>query len=138
MRVVPQLIAHLRADATVSGIVGNKIYADYPPQGDDYPFVTLTINSGMAYGTLSNCSAKGYSARCQIEAIGETRSQTEQLMEAIEDSIAGMQSGDSTHPINGVAVADGFDWLLMTPTDGSDQRVFVCSQDFHVDYIRII
>ena len=138
MRVVPQLIAHLRADANLSPLVGNRIYADYPPQGSAEPFIVLTILSGQAYGTVDNCQVRAYSARLEVDVLAETRSQTEELIELVEDSIDGFNSSDSTHPIQGVTLNDGLDWELLTPKDGSDERRFLCSQDYEIHYTRNI
>ena len=136
MRVIPQVIAHLRADTNITAIVGNNIFADYPPQGVAEPFLVLTILSGQAYGTVSNCSVRAYSARLEVDVLGITRSQTEDLIELVEDSIDGFTSSDATHPIQGITVNDGLDWELLTPKDGSDERRFLCSQDFEIHYLR--
>ena len=136
MRVIPQVIAHLRADTSITALVGNNIFADYPPQGVTEPFLVLTILSGQAYGTVNNCSVRAYSARLEVDVLGVTRSQTEEIIELVEDSIDGFTSSDATHPIQGITVNDGLDWELLTPKDGSDERRFLCSQDFEIHYLR--
>ncbi len=138
MRVIPQVIAHLRADTDLAAIVGDRIFADYPPQGAVEPFVVLTILSGQAYGTVNNQPVRAYSARLEIDVLAETRAVTEQVIELAEDSIDGFVSTDSTHPIQGITVNDGLDWQLLTPKDGSDERRFLCSQDFEIHYTRNI
>ncbi len=138
MRVIPQVIAHLRADTNITALVGNNIFADYPPQGVVEPFLVLTILSGQAFGTVDNCPVRAYSARLEIDVLGVTRSQTEEIIEAVEDSIDGFTSADSTHPIQGITVNNGLDWELLTPKDGSDERRFLCSQDFEIHYTRNI
>jgi len=138
MRIIPQIIAHLRADTDITAQVGNRIFADYPPQGVDEPFIVLTILSGQAYGTVDNCSVRAYSARLEIDVLAETRAQTESIIELVEDSIDGFTSSDSTHPIQGVTVNNGIDWELLVPKDGSDERRFLCSQDYEVHYTRNI
>ncbi len=138
MRVIPQVIAHLRADTNITALIGNNIFADYPPQGVVEPFLVLTILSGQAFGTVDNCPVRAYSARLEIDVLGVTRSQTEEIIEAVEDSIDGFTSADSTHPIQGITVNNGLDWELLTPKDGSDERRFLCSQDFEIHYTRNI
>ena len=138
MRIIPQIIAHLRADTDIAALVGNRIFADYPPQGVDEPFIVLTILSGQAYGTVNNCPVRAYSARLEIDVLAETRAQTESIIELVEDSIDGFTSSDSTHPIQGVTVNNGIDWELLVPKDGSDERRFLCSQDYEVHYTRNI
>ena len=138
MRVIPQVIAHLRQDTDLAAIVGDRIYADYPPQGALEPFVVLSILSGQAYGTVNNQPVRAYSARLEVDTLAETRAVTEQVIELVEDSIDGFVSADSTHPIQGITVSDGLDWELLTPKDGSDERRFLCSQDFEIHYTRNI
>jgi hypothetical protein len=138
MRIIPQIIAHLRADTDIAAQVENRIFADYPPQGVDEPFIVLTILSGQAYGTVDNCSVRAYSARLEIDVLAETRAQTESIIELVENSIDGFTSSDSTHPIQGVTVNNGIDWELLVPKDGSDERRFLCSQDYEVHYTRNI
>lgn len=137
MRPVPQIIAMLRADTAVAAIVGSSIFADYPPQDHPYPLVVLTIPSGVAFGTVDNSSVRAYSSRLTVDVACDSRALTEQLMEAIEDTLDGFSSADSTHPIQGVTVNEAFTWELLTPKDGSDERAFVCSQDYLIDYKRI-
>ena len=136
MRIVPQIIAHLRADAAITALVGNNIFADYPPQGVVEPFLVITILSGQAYGTVDNSTVRAYSARLEIDVLGVTRSQTEEIIELTENSIDGFSSSDTTHPIQGITITGGIEWELLTPKDGSDERRFLCSQDYEVHYLR--
>ena len=138
MRIIPQVIQHLRADNNITAVVGNNIFADYPPQGVAEPFIVLTILSGSAYGTVNNQSVRAYSARLEVDIVGVTRSQTENVIEMIEDSIDGFSSRDSTHSIQGITVNGGLEWELLLPKDGSDERRFLCSQDFEIHYTRKI
>jgi len=137
MRPVPQIIAMLRADANVTAEIGDKIFADYPPQGMEYPLVVLSVTSGVAFGCVDNGNIRAYSSRLAVEVASNTRAQAEAIIEAIEDALDGFATADSTHPIGGVTVNEAFSWELLTPKDGSDERAFVCSQDYLIDYRRI-
>ena len=137
MRPVPQIIAMLRADANVTAEIGDKIFADYPPQGVEYPLVVLSVTSGVAFGCVDNGNIRAYSSRLAVEVASNTRAQAEAIIEAIEDALDGFATADSTHPIGGVTVNEAFSWELLTPKDGSDERAFVCSQDYLIDYRRI-
>ena len=136
MRPVPQLIALLRADPTVTDLVGQRIYADNPPQDDDLPIVVLTISSTTTRATLDNCQVKTYSARLKLDIVCSSRSKAEDAQEAIEDALVGYTSADSTHPIQGVTVESGTSWELVAPADGSDERGYWCSQEFFINYAR--
>lgn len=136
MRPTPQIITALKADPTVSGVVGTKVFADYPPQGTSEPFIVLTIPSGEAHGTVNNCNVRAYSARLTVDVVCDTRAQTESAIEAIEDVLDGFTSTDSTHPIQGITIQTALEWEMLTPKDGSDKRIFICSQDYQIHYRR--
>jgi len=136
LRVVPQLIAALRNNAEVQAVVGNNIYADYPPQGVDPPFLVLSNPSGQAFGTVSNCQVKAYSARITVDIVCDTRASTEIGIEAIEDLLDGFSSEVQDFPISGTTLDGGISWDVLTPKDGSDERAFICSQDYQVHYRR--
>ena len=135
-RPTPQLITLLKADTAVSAEVGAAIFADYPPQGQAEPFVVLTTPSGTSHGTVNNCQTRAYSARLNVDVVCDTRAQTESTIEAIEDVLDGHSSTDSTHPIQGVTIESGIQWEMLTPKDGSDKRVFICTQDYLIHYRR--
>ena len=136
MQTVPQLITRLRSDPSVTDKVGQRIYADNPPQDDDLPFVVLTISSTNARATIDNCQIRLYTARLKVDIICESRSAAEAAQEAIEDSIVGYTSQDATHPIQGVTVESGTSWELVAPADGSDERGYWCSQEYMINYAR--
>ncbi len=137
MRIIPQLIAVLKANSAVTtALTNSRIYADYAPQDIDKPFILLSVPSSSAFGMVNNCSSRAYSARLTIDVICDTRAQTEEVIEAIEECLDGYSASDPTHPIGGVSVSTGISWEVLTPMDGSDERAFVCSQDYLVDYVR--
>ena len=138
MRIAPQIIKQLKDDSAVSAIVGAQVFADYPPQGVEEPFVVMTITSTTAHGTVNNCQVRAYSSRITIDIVAETRAQTEVCIEAIEDVLDGYSSTDANFPIQGITVDGGIHWEVLNPKDGSDQRAFVCSQDYQVHYRRIL
>ncbi len=136
MRIVPQIITALRADPSVQSSVGNQIYADYPPQGVDPPFLVISVPNGRAFGTVSNCQVRAYSAQLTVDIVCDTRASTEVGIEAIEDLLDGFISEDEDFPISGTTLDGGISWDVLTPKDGSDERAFICSQDYQVHYRR--
>ena len=136
MRIVPQIIAALRADADVMSATNGQIFADYPPQGVEKPFLVISVPSGTAHGSVSNCQLRAYSARVTMDIVCDTRASTEVGIEAIEDVLDGFTSTDSEFPIQGVTLDGGISWELLVPKDGSDERAFMCSQDYQVHYLR--
>jgi hypothetical protein len=138
MRVAPQLIALLKETPSVTAIVGQAIYADNPPQDDDTPVVVLSILSGIAHGTINNCSVRAYTARLAVEVVTDSRAQSEQVIEHIEDTLDGFSNpADLTHPIEGVTLEGAIQWAILNPVDGSDQRGYLCAQDYYINYRRI-
>jgi len=136
LRPIPQIVAALRADAGVSSVVGQQVYADYPPQGVDEPFVVITITSTIGHGTVNNCAVRAYSSRFTVDVAANTRAQTEVGIEAAEDVLNSLVSSDADFPIQGITVDGGIQWELLTPKDGSDGRIFVGTQDYQVHYRR--
>ena len=137
MRPVPQLIAHLKADATLSAIT-DRVFADHPPQGDELPIVVLTVESARTFSeTLDLCHRKLYRASLRVDIICDTRGQSEDIQEAVEDALVGFTSTDSSHPINGITTEDGVSWSVVSPIDGSDERGYWCDQSFEVTYQRV-
>lgn len=138
MRVVPQVIAALKADATLTSLVAGRIYADIPPQDDFRPMVVVTTINGIAYGTLNGCQVRAYQSRLTVDSVAESRALSEEIAERVEDILDGFANlADPTHPIQGVVIDGNLEWVLLEPVDGSDQRGFLTSQDFMVNYRRI-
>ncbi len=138
MRPVPQLIALLKQHTPLTDIVGQNIYADNPPQDDDRPIVVLSVLNSIAHGTINGCNVRAYTSRLTVETVTDSRSQSETIVELLEDVLDGYSNTtDPTHPIESVVVDGGIDWAILNPVDGSDQRGYLCSQDFNINYRRI-
>ena len=137
-RPIPQIITELKADAGVSTLSSGRVYADNPPQDDTLPIVVITLQSTQAYATVDNCgSTKVYNSRITVDIVCETRGQSEELQEAVEDALVSFSSADSTHRIEGVNADSGASWQIIEPIDGSDERGYWCTQDFMINYRRI-
>lgn len=135
-RPIPQVITRLKADTDINSLTSGRIYADNPPQNDELPFVVLAISNTNARATVDNCQVKAYASRVTIDIICDTRSQAETIQEKIEDSLSGYVSTDSDYPIAGITVDSGTSWQVLSPSDGSDQRGYWCSQDYFINYCR--
>jgi hypothetical protein len=57
-------------------------------------------------------------------------------IEAVEDVLDGFTSVDADFPIQGTTLDGGMSWEMLTPKDGSDERAFICTQDYQVHYRR--
>jgi len=138
MRPVPQLIQLLRADSSVTDLTGTRIYAEHPPQDDVLPIVVLSVENVRGFSdTVSGCHIKVYVASVSVDIICDTRGQSEDVQEAIEDALIGYTSADAEYPINGITSDEGASWQLVDPKDGSDERGYWCEQTYSVTYQRI-
>ena len=136
MRIIPQLIAKIKSDTTLNTALGGQVFADYAPQGTNEPFMVVTLTSTTAHGTVTNCPVRAYSSRIEIDVVTTSRAQAEELAEQTEDLIDGYTTTDPTYVIQGITLDGGVEWDLLTPKDGSDQRLFVCNQDYAIHYRR--
>tara|TARA_R110000824_G_scaffold10010_5_gene44355 strand:+ start:262 stop:681 length:420 start_codon:yes stop_codon:yes gene_type:complete len=136
MRTVPQLIAKIKSDATLNTTLAGQVFADYAPQGSTEPFVVVSVTSTDAYGTVNNCPVRAYTSRIEFDTLATSRSQAEEIADQLEDLLDGYTTEDSGFPIQGITLDGGASWDLLTPKDGSDQRLFVCSQDYAIHYRR--
>jgi len=137
-RPVPQIITRLRADATVASIAGTRVFAEHPPQDDVLPIVVIGVESVRGFSdNVGLCHQKVYVASVSVDIICQTRGQSEDLQEAVEDSLIGWVSSDTGYPINGITSDEGASWQLIDPKDGSDERGYWCEQTYSVTYQRI-
>lgn len=137
-RPVPQIIARLRADTNVTDIAGQRIFAEHPPQDDVLPIVVINVENVRGFSdNVAMCHQKVYVASINVDIICHTRGQSEDLQEAVEDSLIGWVSSDLGYPINGITSDEGASWQLIDPKDGSDERGYWCEQTYSVTYQRI-
>ena len=137
-RPVPQIIARLRADATVASLAGTRVFAEHPPQDDVLPIVVITVENVRSFSdTVGLCHQKVYVASVNVDIICDTRGRSEDLQEAVEDSLIGYVSADAEYPINGITSDEGASWQLLDPKDGSDERGYWCEQTYSATYRRI-
>lgn len=137
-RPVPQIITRLRADATVASIAGARVFGEHPPQDDVLPIVVISVENVRGFSdNVGLCHQKVYVASINVDIICHTRGQSEDLQEAVEDSLIGWVSSDVDYPINGITSDEGASWQLIDPKDGSDERGYWCEQTYSVTYQRI-
>ena len=142
MRPVPQIIAALKADATIQTTTSGKIYADHAPQDDSFPartaFIIVDLQSTKSFASIDNCQAKAYVARIAIEIVCASRGTSDELQELVEDVLTAYTSHtDDPHPIQGITPDGAAAWNVVEPIDGSDERGYWCSQNFQVHYRRV-
>lgn len=94
------IIAALKADATVSGLVSTRVYSDVP-QDETFPYIVVEIDSedyssktfsGMGHEVRTHI----YSRKKSPKEIGDIRSAVYNVIHRQEDSIA-LDSGVFSH-----------------------------------------
>ena len=136
MEPIPQVIQQLKADANVTAVVGQNIFADNPPQNNGLPIVVLAIGNTEVFGTVQLCNLKLYSADMTVDIICKTRRASEEAQFAIEDSIIGYSSNDPEFVIESIVHSTGTSWQVLEAIDGSDERGYWCSQTFTINFRR--
>lgn len=110
------LVARLRADATVSGLVGTRIYWEVRPQGSALPAIVLTGVSGERRQHMAGpMTTQGH--RVQFDCMAATKAQASDLRAAAIDVIEGTGTGGTTK------FQGGFVNLLPARTDDTPDGV---------------
>lgn len=125
------IIDKLLADATVSGLVGDRV-APYAYQGDALPYITLTVISNGTINHLGGATDT-YQARIQIDCFGDSYGQTQSVVDAVVAELNGLRDLATTPKIQMVHLDDIQD-AIDAPRDGAAIPRFVTSVDFLVDY----
>ena len=131
--VLPAVVEILKADATLTALVGARVYGDFMPEDIQKPAVLAYITSE----TAENCfdGFVGFeNARVRLEAYGLTRDSADEVMEAARQSLNGVLGTYAGIPIKGVAQATGKIHLVDIPNDGTDRWQFRTAQSFEISY----
>jgi hypothetical protein len=123
--VLPAVVEILKADATLTALVGARIYGDFMPEDIQKPAVLAYITSE----TAENCF-DGF----RLEAYGLTRESSDEVIEAARQSLNGVLGTYAGTPIKGVAQATGKIHLVDIPNDGTDRWQFRTAQSFEIAY----
>lgn len=135
---MPDISATVRtitlADATVSGLVGTRMYSDTLPQNATLPAITYFVVDTVPSETLT-AIANVSKARIQIDCYAATRTDANSLGDAVRlalelynHTVSGSQYVLAIHMVGGES------HTIERSESGSDQRRFVTTQDFHVSY----
>ena len=126
------LRARLIDDATMSGLVGNRIYPGRAPQKPTMPYIVYHRISTVRAATLDTGNAKVPEVRIQCDVIASTQSEVETVlsqMRIVMDNFRGTSSGVT---VLGVSVDDEQDQPEFY--EGSDTVFYHSSLDFSIIY----
>ena len=132
--VIPQLITSLKANSSVTALVGSRVYADFAPEDVQKPCVYMYITSEDAEDCLEGM-VNFADARVRIECVGTSRESADSVCNAVRTALNGLlQAGYPNTTIQGISQATGKLHLVDIPNDGTDRWQFRTSQSFNVTY----
>lgn len=123
------IVALLRADATLTGLIGNRIYAVIVPEPTVYPCLSYQVVSASPEYTLDSkrCGAK----RIQFDAWGTSYSDCKNVLRALSKVLelfrGLLPDGTRALLIYNVLELDQFE---------SDGRVYRSLADYRANYIE--
>jgi hypothetical protein len=126
------LRARLIDDATMFGLVGNRIYPGRAPQKPTMPYIVYHRISTLRSATLDTGNTKVPEVRMQVDVVATTQSEVETIlnqMRLVMDNFRGTSSGVT---VLGVSVDDEQDQPEFY--EGSDTVFYHSSLDFSIIY----
>jgi hypothetical protein len=126
------LRARLVDDATMTGLVGTRIYPGRAPQNVKLPYIVYHRISTVRAATLDVGNAKVPEVRMQCDVIAATQSEVETIlsrMRVVMDNFRGTSAGVT---VLGVSVDDEQDQPEFY--EGSDTVFYHSSLDFSIIY----
>lgn len=84
MNIAPAVFEILKNDATITDIVGTRIYPDQVPQGAPYPAL-VHYKTEVEQTVIKSAPTKNYKIRWQIDIYSEKYGQSATLAAAIKD-----------------------------------------------------
>lgn len=126
------LRARLIADATISGLVGNRIYPGRAPQKPTMPYLVYHRISTIRESTLDVGNAKVPEVRMQVDVIAATQAVVEEILNAMRISMDNFIGTSNGVTVLGVSVVDEQDQPEFY--EGSDTVFYHSSLDFSIIY----
>ena len=125
----------LLTEATITAIVGQRIYCDAMPQTATLPAIEMTIVSDVPEMQLSDITGLTQ-ARIELLCIADRRTTARALAQAIRTcGIATIKGLYTSVWIRGVAIGESYDTVIL-PTDGTDERRYQTAVHLLVAYME--
>lgn len=126
------LRAKLIDDATLTGLVGTRIFPGRAPQNTKFPYIVYHRISTVRPATLDTGNAKVPEVRMQVDVVASSQAEVETIlsrMRIIMDNFRGTSAGVT---VLGVSVDDEQDQPEYY--EGSDTVFYHSSLDFSIIY----
>ena len=127
-----EIFTRLTGDATITGLVGTKIYPGGAPQGIALPYVTYKRVSTDPVYTITGDNGLN-DATYQIDAWSQTYSEAVSIADAIRARLEGWQDVSGTPKFYGTRVVEEDD-IVASPVGGSDRFNYARSLDVAIWY----
>jgi hypothetical protein len=122
------------ADATVSGLVGTRMYSDALPQQATLPAIRYLIIDTLPTECLVHIAAIAR-ARIQVDCYANTRAASVELADAVRLALEKKHEGDNSGQfIHEISLQDGERHAVDRPLSGTDQRWYITILEFYVFY----
>jgi len=131
--LVEGVIAHLRAQSSITDLTGTRIRASQAGEDDDLPYVTLIMVSDPSVYHMGGASGIAQ-ARIQIDCIGSLPLEATNVAEAIRSSISGFRGTMGTVAVRRCHKADRAGPDFFQAQDGKDKGKYRMRMDFMIDY----
>ena len=120
--------------ATVSTLIGQRMYPDALVQGAQLPAVVYYVTSTQRDHMLSGVGKSAH-ARFTLECYALTRTTASAISKAIrETGIDAFRGVVSNHTFCGVDFDSGDEYMQEPPTDGNQEHRYLVSFDLLVHY----
>lgn len=139
--VADAIAGFLAGQTSISSIAGNRIYPDKLKQGVTEPAIVFWKVATTHAQTIHGLAGAA-ECRIEFECSATTRKASRDLAEAIKNEL---MPGDGTYPIRGeiggvtfldVSLDQGQRYYFYPMDDGSDESIYVTTQDFVFNYIE--
>ena len=136
--VVESVRTYLLADATIEGLIDDRIYPDIVEQNATLPAVAVSKTSTTHDHTLSNLAGLAH-VRLSFDCYADSRNVANQVAEAIRASgIVAVKGVTNGTDIRGVRIEEGQRNEIEYSNEASDDHRYVTSMDIMVDYTETI
>ena len=128
------IVSKLKADATLTGLVGDRVYAANAPQGSLSlgKYVTYRLISGGPLNSMSGAS-DSFVNRMQIDCWGKSKTESQGVADAVAGVLSGLRDLTTTPKINMVHFLSERD-TVTGPQDGTGAGVHRITQDYHIEH----
>jgi len=132
--LVAAMVAHLKADGSVAGVVATRVYATDPPRAPTLPYCVVRNHSNNSHEHLLG-SAGATTDRVEMESVCNNDADADALREFVRLAVQGVTPASTVQGklIRGVEYAGGYGHHTH-PTRNNNNHEYSKSIDFLIAY----